>query len=81
MKNFLDKPPGEVWEQLKDIINHYEKKPLTLKKLTKAQGKINGMIEQEKNKENERERLRSRAEVPEHRSATPAPTRDIPSSN
>ncbi|PIC11320.1 hypothetical protein B9Z55_029158 [Caenorhabditis nigoni] len=81
MKNFLDKPPGEIWEQLEDVINYYKKKQLTLKKLTKAQEKINGMIEQEKNKENERERLRSRAEVPEDRSATPAPTRDIPSSN
>ncbi|CAO4374632.1 unnamed protein product [Caenorhabditis nigoni] len=79
MKNFLDKPPGEIWEQLEDVINYYKKKQLTLKKLTKAQEKINGMIEQEKNKENERERLRSRAEVPEDRSATPAPTRDIPS--
>ncbi|PIC35300.1 hypothetical protein B9Z55_014698 [Caenorhabditis nigoni] len=81
MKTLLDKPPGKVWEQLEDVINYYKKKQLTLKKLTKAQGKINGMIEQEKNKENERLRMLSRAEVPEHRSATPAPTRDIPSSS
>ncbi|ULT96523.1 hypothetical protein L3Y34_004832 [Caenorhabditis briggsae] len=79
MKNFLDNPPSEIWEQLKDVINYYEQKQLTLKKLTKAQAKLNGMIEQKKNKENERLRMLSRAEVPEDRSATPAPTRDIPS--